>query len=121
MLDNMKELMEQEQRIKKQQAERDANKLRVQRVVLEHKQSGQRYTYHILGWNAEKDFQDFIVEFHLQNSKEAPKCGVAEQTGFMNTIDFIPKEVRKELVLSWMPELHADTKEKIKKYLSGKK
>jgi hypothetical protein len=118
VLDNHHELWKQEQELRKRQAENDANKLRIQRVTMEHKQSGQRYTYQIMGWKAEKDFQDFMVQFHIQNSQEAPKMSVVEQTGFLHTVDFVPKDVRKQLVFSWLPELSTKVKDKIKAYLN---
>jgi hypothetical protein len=120
MIDNLADVFRKESELRREQAEREQFALKVHRVVLEHKKTGERRTVYLIGHNFDKDLNDYKLAVNLQLRDKANQWVFVEQTGAFHLLHWASAETKKRIVYDWLPELPTAHLVQIKDYLDKK-
>lgn len=122
IIENQKEWMEQDSRDRATEALKKRNSLKVHRIVVEHRKHLNRETIFLLGYDIDQDFNSWRLAGQLLHGPDEMKqWNLSECTGQLHTIQFVPVEVRRNLVLSWVQYCTKEEKQEILEYLEKEK
>jgi hypothetical protein len=112
-----RKLFKEENEIRRAEALRHQRNLKVHRLVVEHKSSGERRTIYLMGRDMESDIKSWRVEANLQHGVKMKDWSLVEQTGAHCPVQFISPKVKGELCMEWVQFLNSEQKQKVLEYI----